>query len=319
MNQRSHAPNGIRTTPKDVFLHLLSIATLYAAVVSFIVLLFQYVSELLPDPLLSYERTGNLDAIRSTTATLIVVFPVYIFTSWLIYRDIASQPGKADVRVRKWLIYLTLFIASITIIVDLVALIYNFLSGDLTTRFALKVLVVLVTAAAVFGYYIWDLRRRDFRPGSTRIVAWASAAAVLASIVLGFFVVGSPFYQRQVRFDERRVSDLQTIQGQIVTYWQSKSALPAALGDLNDSISGFRAPADPSTGRPYEYRKTGNLSFELCALFSTSQEDQSAKSMPVPAYDSYQQNWSHAAGRVCFSRRIDPDLYRPQPPPPFKR
>src|SRR5438132_4874360 len=43
----------------------------------------------------------------------------------------------------KWLIYLTLFVAALIIIGDLVSLIYNFLGGDVTIKFVLKALSVL--------------------------------------------------------------------------------------------------------------------------------------------------------------------------------
>jgi len=43
--------------------------------------------------------------------------------------------------------------AALVVIGDLVALVYNFMGGDLTARFVLKVGAILVVAGAVFGYY----------------------------------------------------------------------------------------------------------------------------------------------------------------------
>ena len=146
----SQMPVKSKASPKDVFMHLLSIVTLYVSVVSFIALLFQYVNVLFPDQL-NFYYTSALNTIRQSTASLVVVFPVYILVSWLLGRDFAREPGKREIKIRKWLLYLTLFIATITIIVDLVTLVYNFLSGELTVRFLLKVMAVLIVAAAVFG------------------------------------------------------------------------------------------------------------------------------------------------------------------------
>ena len=39
--------------------------------------------------------------------------------------------------MRKWLVYFTLFISAITIIVDLMIFVYNFLDGELTVKFFL--------------------------------------------------------------------------------------------------------------------------------------------------------------------------------------
>lgn len=152
---------------------------------------------------------------------------------------------------------------------------------------------------------------------------------VTAAVVVGFFIVGSPQEERLRRFDDRRVADLQTIQGQVVNYWQTKSKLPATLDDLTDSISGFTAPRDPSDRSAYEYRTTGPLAFELCATFARPSNGKSdalgrpypAEPMPAGPYGGspIAQNWDHAAGRMCFARIIDPDFYRPREPIPVKR
>ena len=47
--------NSPRGTPKDVFLHLLAVVTLYVSVVAFIMLWWQYISVLFPD-LLKYQN-----------------------------------------------------------------------------------------------------------------------------------------------------------------------------------------------------------------------------------------------------------------------
>ena len=45
-----------KTSPKDFFLHLLAIATLYASAINFGTLIFKYIDLALPDPL-SYDTT----------------------------------------------------------------------------------------------------------------------------------------------------------------------------------------------------------------------------------------------------------------------
>jgi hypothetical protein len=63
--------------------------------------------------------------------------------------------------VRKWLTYITLYIATGIIIGDLITLLTYVLNGDLTLRFVLKVLAVLLIAGSIFGYYLWDLRTEE--------------------------------------------------------------------------------------------------------------------------------------------------------------
>jgi len=54
-----------------------------------------------------------------------------------------------------------LFVASATIITDLITLLTRLLQGELTTRFVLKVIVVLIIAGLVFIYYLSDLRPEE--------------------------------------------------------------------------------------------------------------------------------------------------------------
>jgi hypothetical protein len=312
--------NTAESTPKDVFLHLLNILTFYLIIVNFITLLIQYVGALFPDPL-NFYYTSIANAVRLSTSILVVSVPVYILTSWMLGRDLKSNPGKRDFKLRKWLIYFTLFVAAVTIIVDLITFVYNFMSGELTVQFFLKILVVLLVAAAVFGYYIWDLKRKDRETSKVpKKLAWVISLVVLASIVTGFFIIGTPAVQRDRRFDEQRVGDLQTLQNVIVNYWMQKERLPQELSDLEDSISGFTVPKDPASEDSYEYSVIDSLSFELCATFKTPSQDfglasSGSKYAYVEPYvyrgDILQQNWEHEAERTCFTRMIDPELYKP--------
>jgi hypothetical protein len=311
-----------KSSPKDVFMHLLMIATLYVSTFSFVSLWLDYINFLFPDPL-NYYYQGILDGILWSTAVLIVVFPVYIFSSRLIAKEMAAEPEKHEIRARKWLVYLTLFLAAIAIIVDVVTLVYNFLSGELSVKFFLKIFAVLLVAGAVFGYYLWDVKRTPWQASKLpRMFARVTSGVVLASIITSFFLVGSPAHQRDVRLDNQRVSDLQNIQSQIINYWQQKEQLPAKQEDLSDSISGFMPAVDPETGAAYEYVVKGTLEFDLCATFKTASigtdtADRYPKPMPIGfSGDPYSQNWTHEAGRTCFTRSIDPALYKINKPVP---
>lgn len=314
--------NQIKSSPKDVFTHLLAIGALYLSVVGFITLLFQYINIYFPDPLAYESYSGFAGPIRWGMASLIILFPAYLLLSWALQRDFAAHPEHRELRIRKWLVYFTLFVAAIAILSDLVTLVYNFLGGELTARFTLKILVVLFVAVWVFWYYLKDLRNA-WSKKALRVMAWVTALVVLGAIVGGFFTAGSPFKARLIRFDERRVNDLQMLQGELITYWQSKGKLPEALVELEDPIRGFRAPLDPKTADAYEYRITELLAFELCAAFdlpsSATAAGRAEKAVPYGPYGAYGANWDHASGRACFARTIDPELYRPISEKPFGR
>lgn len=303
-----------KSSPRDVFLHLLAIVTLYIAAVGFGTLLFEYINYAFPDPLDYYSYASG--AIRWAIASLIIVFPVYVWISWFLARDQLTHPEQRELKIRKWLLYFTLFLAAIVIIIDLVTVIYNFLGGDLTMRFLLKVVAVLFIAVSIFGYYLWNLREQGMasRDPKMRMFVWAVVLVVTVATIGGFFLVGSPSQERLRRFDDERVSGLQTIQWQIINYWQSKGRVPTTLDELRDPISGFTPPLDPETNSVYEYRKTGDRAFELCATFKTPSEVRENMPRPYPLGEKgIQDSWTHAAEYTCFSRTIDPELYPVQP------
>lgn len=307
-----------KISPKEAFLHLLMIGTLYFSVGSILTLLFQYINIYIPDVLDRYAREEALSGIRWSVAMLTIIFPVFFGVSWMLNRDIAADPAKLSGRFRKWLLYFTVFLAAIIIIGDLISLVFNFLEGDLTWRFILKSLAVLIVAAAVFGYYLWEIWRVEAMI-SQKVRYFIRGVAVFVAIIVlgGFLTVGSPFEKRLAKFDERRISDLQNIQWSVVNYYQKKEAVPEKLSDLRDDISGFIPPADPENGSPYEYRATGKLSFELCANFVTenqSDEVVGGRSIAIKPYypvgeGGAMENWRHGIGRQCFARTIDPQLY----------
>ncbi len=146
-----------------------------------------------------------------------------------------------------------------------------------------------------------------------KALSYIVISVVVISVIGGFFIIGSPATERVRRFDERRVSDLQTIQWEVINYWQKKNQLPATLGALRDDIRGFVPPQDPETGAPYEYAVSDATSFSLCAVFSMPTDSATdTRGITKPLSVGLQsENWAHNNGRACFKRVIDKDLYPP--------
>ena len=303
-----------KITAKDFFLHIAVIALLYVGAIALLNILFRVINVAFPK-IDQYGYYGPT-SISLPVATLIVVFPLFLFLANVLRKGYAAEPEKKDYPVRKWLIYITLFVAGAVLAGDLVTVIYYFLDGqELATGFILKIISVFVVTGSIFGYYLDDLK--DRLTGSRRNV-WRAVAAILVigSIVAGFSVLGTPQTQRMFRYDSQKTSDLQGIQWQIVNHWQQKGALPANLDALNDPFSGFMVPVDPQTKLSYEYERTGTLSFNLCADFNKESQMMSG-SMVRMAYPEpmgkTEENWQHGAGRHCFDRTIDPELYPVRP------
>lgn len=309
-----------KVTPKDFVFWFGAMAALYAGVVAFITLVFEYINHAFPNPVSgSYYVDPYSNSISYETASLIVLTPVFLILMRFIRRDIAKDPSRNDIWIRRWALFLTLFLAGATIVVDLIVLLNTYLQGeDLTIGFLLKVLTVLLVAGLGFMHFMADLwgywEREQTR---ARMVNWGVGALVLVTIGAGFFIVGTPQQIRVQKQDAIRVQDLQTIQWQVVNYWQQKEKLPKALADLNDPITNNIIPVDPKTGASYVYETTGAMSFKLCATFAAEGGTTGMQARPIAATEpmmdgkTVEDNWQHAAGEVCFERTIDPERYPP--------
>jgi hypothetical protein len=204
-------------------------------------------------------------------AALIVVFPVFLFLSRWLNRQMATDPTRKELKIYKWLVYFTLFISAITIIVDLITLIYNFLGGELTARFGLKVLVVLIVGLGIFGYYLWHLRS-DMAAvaGKRRGLFWFAIAMMLISLGLSFVIAGSPATARKQKLDQQKVQELQNTQWQIQDEYNRTQKLPPTV-------------------QMYEYHVTGASTYQLCEEFNLPTVTQ-------PTQDP----WWHDAGHFCY-------------------
>lgn len=304
--------------PKDVFLHLLAIVGLYASVGSFIGIVFGLINIYVPDiatGLSGYYYGDPSDSLRFPLAVLIVVFPLYALLMRMLNRDAEQSTEKRELRVRKWLFHFTLAAAAVLIAGDLIATIYQFLNGNLTLRFGLQVLTLFAVATSVFFYYY-----EKIRGSASGIPTWMAkwfvikvSIIVALALGLGFYNAGTPQNQRLFTIDNTRVQHLSEIQSQVVSYWQLKQQLPDSIGALRNDLNNYVPPVDPETKTAYEYRATGDKSFELCATFALPSLPKEATPMMYPSLEVF----THPAGHFCFARTIDPQLFPPNVPMPL--
>jgi hypothetical protein len=143
---------------REAFTYLLLFSTLYLVAYQFGSLLFDFINRAFPDPASNVDERFQRESIRFSVSSLIVALPVFLYMSRLTNRETTLDPTKRMSPVRRWLTYLTLFIAACVLIGDVTTLVYSLLGGELTTRFILKVLVVGAIAGTVFWFYLSDLR-----------------------------------------------------------------------------------------------------------------------------------------------------------------
>lgn len=128
--------------------------------------------------------------------------------------------------------------------------------------------------------------------------ALSSSVLVLAAMVGGMVVIGSPWEARDRRLDEQRVRALRELSAVVGAFATERGRLPESLEDVR-----LRHPLivlsiqDPVSGEPYEYRPQGPSDYELCARFAASSEPDA----------SIQPFWEHPAGRHCFPLEVPPE------------
>jgi membrane protein YqaA with SNARE-associated domain len=151
---------------RDAFMHVLMFFTLMVSSWNFGSLVFEFIDRAFPDPAMSrpYYSGSALQAIRWDLSSLVVAFPLFLVVSWRVSLAMKRDPTRRASKTRRSLTYIMLFVGSLTLIGDVITLIYNFLGGELSARFVLKVLTVAVIAGGVVTYYFADLRSEEKEP-----------------------------------------------------------------------------------------------------------------------------------------------------------
>ena len=147
---------------RETFLYLVLFTSLYISVWNFGHLLFEFIDRAFPDVTQRrYRGAFSLDTIRWSVSSLIIAFPVFLWTGSYVGKRLEANPAGRLSPIRRWCTYLTLFIAVAVLIGDGTTIVYNMLGGELTIRFGLKALVVGGIAGSALLYYLRDLRREE--------------------------------------------------------------------------------------------------------------------------------------------------------------
>lgn len=295
-------------TAKHFVLQLGSLASLYLSLSFLLVLLFGVINLLFPDATDAVWKIEQASSsVRIGIAMVAVFFPTYLILTRYVNQARRHEREHRYLGLTKWLIYLSLLIGGGVLLGDLVAVIMNFLEGELTQRFILKALAVLIVVGAAFSYYLLDAKgywlqneRRSIIFGSIAVVL------VLISLILGFGNTSTPSEVREEKLDQTQIADLQNIQWQIQDYLVVNDTLPATLDDLTNT----KLPTAPENRPAYRYEVTEN-GFNLCATFATdSKTDEYLYARPLPVMReetpsiANPNNWDHGKGEVCFERVV---------------
>lgn len=290
-------------TAKNFVLQLGSLIALYVSLSAILIVLFGVINLAFPDEAAYYwEYQGAQEGIRYGIAMLIVFFPTYILLTRMVNQVRRKEKEGSYLTLTKWLIYLSLLIAGVVLLGDLVAVILTYLNGEITTRFLLKALSLLVVIGTAFTYYTFDARGywKEHETQSKQY-GMGVAAAVIAILVLGFYHNETPAEVREMRLDDQQVTDLQEMQYRIEEYYRIEGALPEKIEDMYTTA----VPDAPEDRADYEYKLIDETTYELCATFAHASPENSMTTRPVVSplgKDNY--TWDHGTGEQCFKRVV---------------
>jgi hypothetical protein len=288
---------------RDAFLYLLAFFTLATWSGALGSMFFRFIDHWFPDPVSRGQLFDLRNAVTWQMASVAVAFPIFIFVMRTILREAQDHPERLQSGVRKWLTYIALLLTAAAMICDLIWFLDYFLTGELTLRFLLKALTVMLICGAIFVYYLGSLRwnrNTNVAGAKSRSLKFGvgAAVAVIASFCIGLGVAGMPSQQRGIEADRTRARNLGGIANALYQ-WHRRvdSAKPSTPlpGTLTELIGNGISPSeivDPETGIPYEYHVKSDSTYELCAVFSNAE---GADPQFVTGL------WRHGQGRTCFN------------------
>ena len=197
---------------REAFLYIVYFALLGVVAGYVGVLSFALIEVLFADELSRRAAQSDISNLRRAIASLIVGYPIFIYLGARLAVKQRRDPKRRESRVRIWLTYITLMFASLVLIGDLIAVVYQFLSGELGVRFLLKASVVGVISGAILWNFSRGVERADARPDvAGRVLAIATSIVVLGLVVWAATVVRSPNAARDSLADQRRIEDVGAI------------------------------------------------------------------------------------------------------------
>lgn len=308
MDQNNAVAASKSNAAKFVFLYLLHLVSLGFMTVNFGIVCFQIINKNIVDAVTGYSGAYSDGILKFAISALLVSTPIFYGISWLIQKSLLKGELKKDSAVRRWLTYLILFVSFLIFIGWLIALVNNFLNGEVTMKFILKTLSVLLIAATVFGFYLYDIRRQaveNVKDKVLKIFFIATLAIVVIVFIASFFVVETPAVARNRKLDNQVINNFYAIDSCVDQYYREKKILPADFASMQADCKYITEDVlkDSQTGKEFTYGIIGTSTYEICANFRTSDLDKDEETRMLPINAGMNSSW-HDSGYQCLRRYV---------------
>ncbi|MCK0150798.1 DUF5671 domain-containing protein [Marivita sp. S6314] len=252
-------PRPVRSnSARDAFFYALLFIVFGVVVGNALVLWFGQINIRFPD---STERiySGQVAGLRWSIAALVVFLPVFWWLDRSDRRATGGDPARRFTGVRRWLSALALLCAVIALLTDALFLIYRWLDGQMTLRFALKSATVALMALIVLAYFKDNRSRFAALPSIP--AGWILTALAIIAVGLTLMTIGGPAQGRLEQRDRARLSDLSTLSSNL----SQCAALTAPLPSEFDPMDCANAPLR-LTGFAADivYARVTDTRFSLC-------------------------------------------------------
>lgn len=250
---------------KYSYFYLLSLVSLIFLAISLGLILFNIINLSIDDVLVENSFINYDKQLKFAISALLISAPVYFLSQFFIKRGFKKNEFSKESNLRKWLIYLILFVSSVIILGLLISLFNNFLSGELTTRFALKAISVFFLSVFTFLYYLYNLK--DTKKNIIdKLFLFSSLCIILTIFISAFFYIESPQTARARKYDQALMNNIYNLEGLVNEYYNINQELPNNLEEISSFNS--RTPyINVNTLDLIQYTKISDTDFELCADF----------------------------------------------------
>ncbi|MCE0506798.1 DUF5671 domain-containing protein [Roseivivax sp. GX 12232] len=251
---------------REAFLYALMFLSLGVSIGYLVTLGFSLIGRWFPDPADAPRYGGFSGTMRWAIANLVIFVPLFLLLDRRMVTNRQGDPAGARSRSRAWLGHVLLLLAAAALIGDAVAVLYAFLSGELTPRFLAKALLVALAAGLVF-LYIRGLMAEARRPAPDRLAVAGIGGLALLLVASAFWQVGGPGQGRAEARDEARFSDLLGLTSLVACKAATGGdTLPEDLSPGESCHYDIRR-SDPFTEAPYRYEVLNPGEYRLCAEF----------------------------------------------------
>lgn len=140
---------------RDAVRVALAFLMLHATVVATVVQWFSFLDRWLPDATINtsdYAQAFQLEMLRYRIAILLVSTPTFFLLWRRVVQGMQAEGTQPRSGVQRWLTWITIAVAFLTVAGNAIALIFYWLNGGLTSRFLWKSLILSGGAVATIHY-----------------------------------------------------------------------------------------------------------------------------------------------------------------------